>query len=228
MRRNQLLATAILAATAAVATACAAEPPPVSDKVAQYYSNPPTPEPKKVEPVVAFIGDSYVAGSSQDTGQQFPDLIAAKNGWYQLDLGEGGSGYVTKGGKGTTFAARVPRAIDSDASLIVVSGGFNDKETLALPDAVTGVLNQLHAGKPTVPIVVLSNFVPSGNPTASQLEKRDIIAASAAATGSTFIDVTEVFAGRPDLIGADKVHPNATGHQFIADYLVTRLPAPKA
>lgn len=42
----------ILALVAAlVLTGCAHEPPPVSDKVAQYYSNPPTPAVKPVEPV---------------------------------------------------------------------------------------------------------------------------------------------------------------------------------
>lgn len=37
MRRNRFLAAAVLAATVAVSTGCAASPPPVSDKVQEYY-----------------------------------------------------------------------------------------------------------------------------------------------------------------------------------------------
>ncbi|ETB08755.1 hypothetical protein O980_21950 [Mycobacterium avium subsp. paratuberculosis 08-8281] len=39
------------------------------------------------------------------------------------------------------------------------------------------------------------------------------------AAGATFIDpiAEHWFVGRPDLIGADGVHPNDAGHQYMAD-----------
>lgn len=49
MRFSRLLAVAV-AGTFGL-TGCAYEPPPVSDKVAQYYSNPPTYAPKEPEPL---------------------------------------------------------------------------------------------------------------------------------------------------------------------------------
>jgi lysophospholipase L1-like esterase len=37
--------------------------------------------------------------------------------------------------------------------------------------------------------------------------------------GATFVDpiAEHWFVGRPDLIGADGVHPNDAGHQYMAD-----------
>jgi hypothetical protein len=111
---------------------------------------------------------------------------------------------------------------------VVVSGGFNDQKVDALPAASMDVLTRLHKGLPGVPVVVLSNFAPAGEPSAVQIRKRDIIEEAARKTGSTFIDVSRLFVGRHDLIGADNTHPTDAGHQYIADFLAPRLPNVKA
>jgi lysophospholipase L1-like esterase len=201
---------------------------PVSEKVASSYSTAaPTLTTPPALPNVAFLGDSYIAGSSMDAGIQFADLITAQKDWNQIMLGEGGSGYVTPGNKGTTFGQRVQTVIDAKPAMVIVSGGFNDKDLAALPAAVVDTLSRLRAGLPGVPIVVLSNFVPGGTPTAAQVQKRDIIKAAASEVGVTFIDVTDVLTPGANFVGTDKVHPTPQGHQHIADVLMPLLPALK-
>lgn len=202
---------------------------PVSERVASAMATPavPTISTPPVLPNVVFLGDSYIAGSTMDAGIQFPDLIAGKRGWNQIMLGEGGSGYITKGNKGTTFGDRVQAAIDAKPAMVVVSGGFNDKDVAALPAAALDTVTRLRDALPGVPLVVFSNFVPNGEPNPVQVQKHDILADVASKTGATFIDVTGLFIGHTDMIAADQTHPTAVGHQFIADALMTRLPEPK-
>lgn len=208
----------------------ALQPPqqaPVPAAVATFQPAEAKLTPPPTLPAVAFIGDSFVAGSSQDKGRQFPDMLASKNGYMQIMMGEGGSGYVTPGNLGTTFGQRVQAAIDAKPAMVVVSGGFNDKDVAALPAAVRDTLTRLRDGLPGVPIVALSNFVPTGEPTAVQQQKHDIIQAAADEVGVTFIDVIDIFDGTTGTVGTDKTHPTAEGHQHIADVLAPQLPAPK-
>jgi acyl-CoA thioesterase-1 len=185
-----------------------------------------TPEAATVSSVV-FLGDSYIEGSTQDTGTQFPDIISSDKGWNQVMLGEGGSGYVTAGNGGTTFTDRVPKAIAAKPNMVVVSGGFNDKDLSALPAAVLNVLTTLRHSLPAnVPVVVFSNFVPSGTPSPTDLQKHDIIKQAAQKAGVTFIDVTGAFTGHTDLIGTDHTHPTDAGHKYLANLIEPQLPAP--
>lgn len=223
-----------LATASAVAFAFAGptEAPPVSSTVASAYATgtaAPTLTTPPVLPSVAFLGDSYVEGSNQDAGSQFPDIISARKNWNEIMLGEAGSGYVTAGKRGTTFAQRVQAAIDSKPVMVIVSGGFNDKDVAALPAAVTDVLTRLRDGLPGVPVVVLSNFVPGGTPTAIQSQKHAIIEQAAKDAGVTFIEVSDLFTDTTSyMIGEDKTHPTAMGHQRIAEYVMAHLPEPKA
>lgn len=236
MGRNKLkyVGLAILAAVAAgsvgAATLIPKAQPPVSEKVAAAYATgtaAPTLAPPKDLPLVVFLGDSYIEGSNQDTGLQFPDILSTSKNWEPIMLGEGGSGYVTKGLRRSSFADRAPRAIGPNADMVIVSGGYNDSDVQNLPQASRDVLSQLRRGMPKIPIVVLSNFVPSGAPSETDLAKRDILADSAKRAGATFIDVTDMFTGHPELIGKDETHPTDAGHQHIAKVLAARLPAPR-
>lgn len=218
---------ALAAAAALLLTGCAHTPAPVSERVAAAYATGtavPTMTAIPDAPVVAFLGDSYVEGSRMDIGKQFPDLLSTKFGWDQVMLGEGGSGYTKEGNKGTTFADRAPLAIGPDVDMVVVSGGYNDSAIWSLTQNSQAILGSIRHGMPKTKMVVLSNFVPSGNPSERDIQKRDILADSAERVGATFIDVTALFKDRHDLIGADKTHPTDAGHQFIAEYLATRLP----
>ena len=50
---------------------------------------------------------------------------------------------------------------------------------------------------------------------------------SGRAAGATFVDpiADRWFVGRPDLIGADGVHPNDAGHAYIADKIAPLIGA---
>jgi len=160
-----------------------------------------------------------------DGGTHYADLVAAKNNWNAINLAEGGSGYVVKGPKGHTIMDKFPEIGDVKPSMIVLAGGFNDKYD-ELDAAARAAIGKLKADYPDVPMVILSNFTP-GTPNMVQENKRDTMVKIAAEYGATFIDVTAVFKNHPGMIGADKLHPTAEGHQFIANFLAPLLPAPK-
>ncbi|MBW4094573.1 MAG: SGNH/GDSL hydrolase family protein [Acidobacteria bacterium] len=85
-KRSSLIVAALLLALAG----CASEPPPVSDKVAQYYSNPPSaaaaaPAPAPVAPAVALLNDKarpwtmQVVGDSTGAGPaRWVHVLAAR------------------------------------------------------------------------------------------------------------------------------------------------------
>ncbi|MBT1191103.1 SGNH/GDSL hydrolase family protein [Rhodococcus kroppenstedtii] len=114
--------------------------------------------------------------------------------------------------------------------MIVLSGGSNDRliPVDLFEDTVRELTNVVRDRAPDVPLVVLSTFYP---PRAETLPPEfaamnSVLADNAARVGATYIDVSNLFFGRPDAIGPDGTHPNDVGQALIADYLTPRLPDP--
>lgn len=215
-----------LALAAALAlTGCAPAQPSVPESVASAYAQGTAlPAPRQQLPNVVFLGDSFTSGSTMDDGIQYLDHIASTNGWNGVNLGEGSSGYSKKGTRDTSITDRLAEAIAMKPAMVVLAGGFNDPID-ALPSAAAGAVARLKAELPGVPVVMLSNFVSAKEPSNVQIRKRDALAAVARDAGVPFIDVTGVFQGHPELIGADNLHPTAEGHKHLADALAPQLPA---
>lgn len=176
-------------------------------------------------PEVAVIGDSYVDGSTRDSGTQWHEMIAEERGWAVKDFASGGSGYVAAGSDDKVFGDRVAAVIEEDPAAVVVSGGFNDPLGSAFETAVASTLKRLREGLPETPISVLSVFDPEGQPDVTT-EKNAVIQAAAEHIDATYVDVSDVFDGHPELIGGDGVHPNDAGHEAIAATVSLLLPTP--
>lgn len=174
-------------------------------------------------PQVAVIGDSYVDGSTRDSGTQWHEMIAEERGWAVEDFASGGSGYVSAGSDDKVFGDRVEAVIEDDPAMVVVSGGYNDPYGEAFEAAVPAVLERLREGLPDTPITVLSVFDPEGEPKVTA-EKNEVIRAAAESIDATYVDVSDVFDGHPELIGGDGVHPNDDGHEAIADAISPVIP----
>ena len=63
------------------------------------------------------IGDSIMEGHGLDPGQAWPALLAQEYGWRLTNLASDGSGFVTPGNNGDTFADQVavggpPESVD--------------------------------------------------------------------------------------------------------------------
>ena len=76
-------------------------------------------------------------------------------------------------------------------------------------------------------ILVIGPPWPTAEVPQTVLQVRDIVGAAASAAGATFVDpiAERWFVGRPDLIGADGVHPNDAGHAYIANMIAPLIGA---
>jgi lysophospholipase L1-like esterase len=176
---------------------------------------------------VAVIGDSYTTGT--DEGGLGSKAWTAR-AWLALDrqgmhiapdvASEGRAGYGVRGDHGSVFENLTSRAVRPDDALVVFFGSRNDEdvdpEQLAEMARQTFDLARRTAASAT--ILVIGPPWPTADVPETVLQVRDVVGAQALAAGATFIDpiADHWFVGRPDLIGADGVHPNDAGHAYIA------------
>ena len=173
--------------------------------------------------VVAVYGDSYSAGGRQggkgDDG--WPAIVAAHlNSDLRLHAA-GGAGYVN-GSKADyeTFLDQVRGAPEPDADVVVVFGSRNDR-TFSAADVkrqAVAVYAAIRAQSPSAELVVIGPAWDDDTTPAEMLQIRDAVAAAAADAGALFVDpvAQEWLYDHPELIGLDGVHPNNSGHAYLA------------
>lgn len=220
MRR--ILTAATLAAAIAFTTGCAAEGPPVSAKVQEYYDQnvasakatlpPATPDPK-----VAFLGDSYSAGGGASSGMAWTVQMAKAKGWVYDVYAYGGTGYVTDSALGLNYMDSAPAVFAMEPNTVIVSGGRNDLEAdpAAVGEAARSLFSTLSARG--VRVIVTSPVWDARPAPAALMEIAAAVKDAADSEGATYLDIGQPFAGKPELITADQVHPNDAGHEVLAD-----------
>jgi len=164
----------------------------------------PTPSIAKPSPVAVFIGDSYTAPAGI---VMWTTLVAAKKGWLEVNLGRGGTGYGS-------YGQVIPDAVKAKPDLVMVAGGRNDGSVDSL--AIRTFYQDLRAQLPNAKIYAMSPLWDSTAAPAFIALQGHEVEAAVKAVGGTFLDVGQPFQGRPELITNDHVHPNATGHQVLA------------
>lgn len=178
----------------------------------------------------AVVGDSYTGGS--DYGGYPP------NGWSSLVLndlqasgkpavadisGQGGSGYVRRGQQGTVFGEEAAKTVTGADRLVVFFGSVNDAEVP--PDQLAAAVNDAYdvakTNAPRAALLVIGPVWPRGDAPPPLLGVRDVLAAATSAHGGVFVDpIAEGWLqGRPELIGADGIHPTNAGHQVLAQLI---------
>lgn len=177
---------------------------------------------------VAVIGDSYTAGSTEggngpNAWTQLAWQLLAKRG-VQVDAdvaAEGGAGYGQPGTQGSIFEDLAARAVHGNDALVVFFGSRNDQpvEPKKLAGMAGDTFKLARYAAPDAKFLVIGPPWPTATPPPAVLAIRDSLRAQAAATGMTFVDpiAENWFVGRPDLIGADGVHPNDAGHAYMAE-----------
>jgi lysophospholipase L1-like esterase len=177
---------------------------------------------------VAVVGDSYTTGT--DEGGLGPKSWTAR-AWQTLAQGgvriaadvaaEGRAGYCVPGDHGSVFEDLTARAVKPGDVLVVFFGSRNDQGVdpglLAERDRNTFDLARRTAR--SARFLVIGPPWPTADVPDSILQVRDVLNGAARAAGAAFVDPIGDgwFVDRPDLIGADGVHPNDAGHEYLAD-----------
>ncbi|HET9876105.1 MAG TPA: GDSL lipase [Mycobacterium sp.] len=185
---------------------------------------------------VAVIGDSYTAGSDQGGQgaegwtQRAWAMLADSGVYVAADVAaEGGAGYGARGNRGSVFEDLTARAVHPDDALVVFFGSRNDQDVD--PEQLTRVVHETFGlarwVTPSARLLVIGPPWPAADVPDTVLRIRDILDVEAHAVGADFVDpITERwFVGRPDLIGADGVHPDDAGHVYMADKIVPLISA---
>ena len=233
-----LLLTAAGCTTAAAGSGAAATPTSFASA-----STPPT-TPAAPPPAASstpdaqrelFVwGDSYAAGDGADSpSNSFAFRLGDLLGWPTQVNAMGGTGYIDPGdyaGSDRTYSARlalVPGTIDAD--LVVVEGGFNDRDRQIsqVGPAATAFFQALRVKAPNARIVAVGAMAP--DPTEPQLSAavNAVIAQAARAQGVAFIDpVAENWItvdNAATYVALDGRHPSDAGHAYFASRLAADL-----
>lgn len=185
---------------------------------------------------VAVVGDSYTNGT--DLGGRGPKAWTAQ-AWQALAgqgvqvapdvAAEGRAGYGVRGDHGSIFLDLTARAVSRDDALVVFFGSRNDQgvDPTALADLVNNAFALARRTAPAANLLVIGPPWPTADVPPAILQIRDILESQALAFGAPFFDpiVAGWFVGRPDLIGADGVHPNDAGHVYMAQRLAPLIDA---
>lgn len=229
MRR--ILTAATLAAAIASTAGCALQaPPPVSDKVASYYSNPPKATAPAIQPTSVFIGDSYTVGAGA-TGEAkgWAHVAARTLDWFPYISADGSSGYITPGRRGLTLDKLIATAKPEIApTYVVLASGYNDSasDEVLLSDAINADLDAAKAKWKTAKLIVIGPWAPNGTVNENQATTRDLLKAAAAERKAVFIDpISQGWFKSSGMIGADEIHPNDTGHRIIGEKAAAAIKA---
>jgi lysophospholipase L1-like esterase len=185
---------------------------------------------------IAVIGDSYTAGGELGG--------LGSNGWttrawqwlsrngipVSADVAaEGGAGYGTRGNHGSVFEDLTADVVKPDDVLVVFFGSRNDQavDPTQLSILAWGTFQFARSKAPKARFLVIGPPWPTADPPEAVLRIRDTLRYQAGVAGAMFIDPIAAgwFAGRPELIGTDGVHPTDAGHAYMADQIAPLIGA---
>ena len=194
-------------------------------------------EPKHTS-VVAFLGDSYTAGIAGTTRDEtYAALTARKLGWQVIVAGQAGTGLLAPGHHGHTFGQLYDEQLAwrPAPDMVIIAGGHNDWPYPASLEQTSArrLVDRMRERWPHTHLLLIGPMWGSGEPRTEALSIRDAWKKAASKVHVPFIDPLgeRWITGSRDsgtgnatrYIRDDNTHPNAAGHQYFADRLVTDL-----
>ncbi len=175
-------------------------------------------------PVVVFLGDSLTAGYGVGEVQAFPALVAAR-------LGAGGTPIevVNAGVSGDTTAdglRRLDRILAGHPDAVVVALGANDGLRGVPVDEIEHNLREIviRVKRSGAAPLLLGMRVPPTFGTRYSRQFEEVYERLADDLGVALVPfMLKGVAGRPSLNLEDRLHPNAAGHDRIADTVAPYL-----
>ncbi len=187
-------------------------------------------------PHAVFIGDSYTHGTGASSPElRWSTLVAKDRGWNEINLANGGTGYLTTAGLNGCGKAScpayldvVPQAVADRPDIVVVAGGQNDFTAYAAqPEPVVAAIDRtyrtLRADLPDAEIIAVGPSTAGAvNPTVRAMD--EAVRAAAAAVDARYISLIDPEPViQPDMVVADRAHVNDAGHAAIAGRVIAGL-----
>lgn len=178
-------------------------------------------------PAVLVFGDSFTAGSLENSGPTWVYQLAVKRGFTVIPAAYGGAGWLFPGGQ-HPFSVIADESIDAgyEPDAIVFAGGVNDVgkyENGLIVKQARRVISQTQQAWPNAQIIVMSPFGGvSLSSTVADLAAR--LRFLAQDMKLDYVDVTAILREHPELIGADDTHPNDDGHTYLAEVIDVTFP----
>ena len=211
--------SALIAAAAALLTACAVVP------------GGPAQPPSQGATIAAFYGDSYTRG----TGATSPDLrwstiICAERGWYEFNPSVDGLGFVNNRGL-VLGGDLVDQIIEHEPApdIVIVTMGLNDNFAMPahaeeIEASIDEDLERLRAELPDARLVVVEPFWYQDERPESVEQIITWVEAAAERVGADYIDgASRWLEGHPEWMAADVIHPNDAGYAEIAERMDAEL-----
>ena len=171
------------------------------------------------------IGDSIAIGNGVPAEDAWPLLVADRLGWTLTDFGESAAGFTVKGLNTHTFDDQVSATIRLRPDVVIVAATRNDlfASTASLRTAATAALERLRSALPEARIIGVSALWGS-DPTPAQVPVISrTVQAAVLDVGGSWVELGQPFAGHPELLISDQVHPTVEGQQLIADAVVRSI-----
>jgi len=176
--------------------------------------------------VAAFLGDSLVQGD--DTGS-LAARVADALGWQSVNLGRGGTGYVTSAGAaacGLDYCAPFPMmaadAIAAKPDVVVVSGGIDDG-TADVSAAAGMLFTELHKELPRAKVIVVAPMSRASLVPDAVTALRGEVKAAARTAGVSYVDVGNPLADHPELFASDGVHLTKGGYTALSKLIAQAI-----
>lgn len=168
---------------------------------------------------VIFFGDSLTAGYGLSRDEAFPARIreyAARDGFVIDVVNAGASGDTTAGG-----LRRLDWVTREKPDVFVLALGANDGlrglDMESMKSNLSGIVRRIRGRFPTVPILLLPMELPPTFGQAYVQRFRGVYSEVARETAIVLGPfLLEQVAGRPELNLPDGLHPNARGHELVA------------
>lgn len=173
----------------------------------------------------AAIGDSIAIGYGVPADDAWPLLVADRLDWTLSDFAESAAGFTVKGLNTHTFDDQVSAVIRLHPDVVIVGATRNDvfASTPDLQRAATAALHRLREALPHARIIGVSALWGS-DPTPAQIPVISrTVQAAVLDVGGSWVELGQPFAGHPELLISDQVHPTVEGQQLIADAVVRSI-----
>lgn len=223
MKRFTLVGAALLAVGL---SACSIhEVPTVSDKVADYYSNPPTVQ--AVEwPMMAIVGDSFAVDERGTSWMRRTAWCAA----HQVTVSGGlGTGFWNDGDNIGNYRDpdRMNPVLAGQPRLVILESSYNDSFRAEryqdeVRDAIVQTVDAYRAIVPDAKFVIVGPIWAQKPNTVGVENNRLAMREAAAIAGVTYIDAID-WLPNPGFTGTDGKHPNEQGHMKLTAELIVAL-----